>query len=79
MLREFELSFGAEVAFWSKQYYKLGMNDMYKLRGELRKGVKAFEDTNSTFLDYTDADLTEYIQEKLDFKSEKYRKFSTHL
>lgn len=76
MLRDFELSFGSEVSFWSKQYYKLGMNDMYKLRGELRKGVKAFEDTNSTFLDYTDADLSEYIQEKLDFKSEKYRKFS---
>lgn len=76
ILKEYELALGAEISFWSKQYYKLGMNDMYKLRGELRKGVKAFEDINSTFLDYTDADLTEYIQEKLDFKSDKYRKFS---
>lgn len=75
LMREYELSFGCEMSFWSKQYYKLGMNDMYKLRRELKQGIKAFED-NSTFLDYTDAELTEYIQEKLDFKSEKYKKFS---
>lgn len=75
LMREYELSFGSEMSFWSKQYYKLGMNDMYKLRRELKQGIKPFED-NATFLDYTDAELTEYIQEKLDFKSEKYKKFS---
>lgn len=76
LMREYELSFGSEMSFWSKQYYKLGMNDMYKLRRELKQGIKAFEDNNSTFLDYADADLMEYIQDKLDLKSEKYRKFS---
>lgn len=76
LMREYELSFGSEMSFWSKQYYKLGMNDMYKLRRELKQGIKPFEDDNSTFLDYADADLMEYIQDKLDLKSEKYRKFS---
>lgn len=74
LLREYELSFGNEISFWSKQYYKLGMSDMNKLKLELKKGVKAF-DGSSTFLDYTDAELDEYLQEKIDFNTETYKKY----
>ena len=47
---------------------------MNKLKLELKKGVKAF-DGSSTFLDYTDAELDEYLQKKIDFNTETYKKY----
>lgn len=73
-IRKYELSFGKEIEFWARNYYKLGINDMNKLKYEL-KGDNKNITKGKTFLDYTDAELDEYIQTKIDFNSEAYQKY----
>lgn len=73
LMRQYELNFGDEVYFWSKAYYKLGLNDMYKLKCELKSGISI--NKGDTFLDYTDAELDEYIQRKINFNSETYKEY----
>lgn len=73
MMREFELDFSEEVYFWSKLYYKLGINDMYKLKCELKSETSIKK--GNTFLDYTDAELDEYLQKKINFNSETYKAY----
>ena len=73
LFKTYDLAFGDEVYFWGKVYYKLGANDMYKLKCELKN-----ENTiqkGDTFLDYTDAELDEYIQSKVNFNSEAYKEY----
>lgn len=36
MLQGYEFEFSKEIDFWSKAYYKLGINDMHKLKCELK-------------------------------------------
>lgn len=74
MIREHELALSDVTWFWTRQYYKLGMNDMHKLKIELNGGGKTIN-KGDTFLDYTDEELDEYIQTKTNFNSEVYKKF----
>ena len=73
LIRQYESDFSNEVYFWSKAYYKLGLNDMYKLKYELKSGISI--NKGDTFLDYTEAELDEYIQKRIDFNSETYKEF----
>jgi len=73
-MRKYELSFGKEIDFWSREYYKLGINDMNKLKTEL-KGKNNDITKGETFLDYTGAELNEYIQKHINFNSEIYQKY----
>ena len=73
-IRKYELSFGKEIEFWARNYYKLGINDMNKLKYELKSDNKNIT-KGKTFLDYTDAELDEYIQKHIDFNSETYKKY----
>lgn len=74
IIRKYELAFGKEIDFWGRAYYKLGINDMNKLKHELNCNNKDIT-KGKTFLDYTDAELDEYIQSHVDFNSEVYKKF----
>jgi len=73
-LRRYELAFSKEIDYWSKCYYKLGINDMYKLKSELKGGTDTIK-KGDTFLDYTDGELDEYIQSKINFNSETYKAY----
>lgn len=73
-IRKYELAFGKEIEFWSRTYYKLGINDMNKLKGELKGNNKVIM-KGKTFLDYTDAELSEYLQNHIDFNSELYQRY----
>lgn len=73
-IRKYELAFGQEIEFWSRNYYKLGINDVNKLKCELKGNNKDIT-KGDTFLDYTDGELDEYIQTKINFNSETYKKY----
>lgn len=75
-LQEYELKFSKEVDFWSKAYYMLGMNDMHKLKNELKAGSKTIT-KGDTFLDCTDADFYEYIQSKINYNTEIYKEYKS--
>lgn len=72
-LQEYELTFSNEVDFWSKAYYMLGLNDMNKMKKELKECSR--DVTKDTFLNYTEAELNEYLQDKIDLNSEVYKKY----
>lgn len=59
--KEYELQDAKQIPFWSKNYYKLGATDIYKLNTELNHSKKI--KTNNTFFDYADDDLNEYIED----------------
>lgn len=72
-IQEYELTLSNEVDFWSKAYYMLGLNDMNKMKKELKECSR---DVNkNTFLNYTEAELNEYLQDKIDLNSEAYKKY----
>ena len=73
-IKDYDLEFSGEVDFWSKAYYKLGMNDMYKLKCELKSDYSDIKKGKS-FLDYTEAELDEYLQSNIDFNSETNKKY----
>ena len=73
-LQKYDLAIGDEIYFWSKTYYKLGINDMYKLKKELNIDTKIVK-KGDTFLDYTESELDEYIQGKINFNSENYKAY----
>ena len=77
-LQEYELKFSKEVDFWSKAYYKLGMNDMYKLKCELKNENSDIK-KGKTFLDYIDGELDEYMQENLIYKTKSYQSYKDKL
>jgi len=74
MIQNYDLKFSEEVDFWSKAYYKLGMNDMFKLKCELKNENPEIK-KEKTFLDYVDGELEEYMQEKLLYKTENYQAY----
>lgn len=78
MIQNYDLKFSEEVDFWSKAYYKLGMNDMFKLKCELRNENPEIK-KEKTFLDYVDGELEEYMQEKLLYKTENYQAYKDKL
>ena len=78
MIQDYDLEFSGEVDFWSKAYYKLGMNDMYKLKCELKNENSDIK-KGKTFLDYIDGELDEYMQEKLLYKTENYQAYKDKL
>ena len=78
MMRKYELDFSDEVYFWSKAYYKLGMNDMYKLKCELKNENSDIK-KGKTFLDYIDGELDEYMQESLIYKTKNYQAYKDKL
>ena len=50
------VTFSDEVDFWSLKYYKLGMNDMHKLKREFNPNNNETIAKGETFLDYMDGD-----------------------
>lgn len=78
MIQNYDLKFSEEVDFWSKAYYKLGMNDMFKLKCELKNENPEIK-KEKTFLDYVDEELEEYMQEKLLYKTENYQAYKDKL
>ncbi len=77
-LQEYELELSKDVDFWSKAYYKLGMNDIYKLKCEL-KNENIDIKKGDTFLDYVHGELDEYMQDKLIYKTENYQAYKEKL
>ena len=78
MIQDYDLEFSGEVDFWSKAYYKLGMNDMYKLKCELKNENSDIK-KGKTFLDYIDGELDEYMQENLIYKTKTYQSYKDKL
>ena len=78
MIQNYDLEFSGEVDFWSKAYYKLGMNDMYKLKCELKNENSDIK-KGKTFLDYIDGELDEYMQENLIYKTKNYQAYKDKL
>ncbi len=78
MIQNYDLEFSGEVDFWSKAYYKLGMNDMYKLKCELKNENSDIK-KGKTFLDYIDGELDEYMQENLIYKTKSYQSYKDKL
>lgn len=78
MIQNYDLKLSEEVDFWSKAYYKLGMNDMFKLKCELKNENPEIK-KEKTFLDYVDGELEEYMQEKLLYKTENYQAYKDKL
>lgn len=78
MIQDYDLEFSGEVDFWSKAYYKLGMNDMYKLKCELKNENSDIK-KGKTFLDYIDGELDEYMQENLIYKTKNYQAYKDKL
>ena len=78
MIQDYDLEFSGEVDFWSKAYYKLGMNDMYKLKCELKNENSDIK-KGKTFLDYIDGELDEYMQESLIYKTKNYQAYKDKL
>lgn len=78
MIQNYDLKFSGEVDFWSKAYYKLGMNDMYKLKCELKNENSDIK-KGKTFLDYIDGELDEYMQENLIYKTKSYQSYKDKL
>lgn len=78
MIQDYDLEFSGEVDFWSKAYYKLGINDMYKLKCELKNENSDIK-KGKTFLDYIDGELDEYMQENLIYKTKNYQAYKDKL
>lgn len=78
MIQNYDLELSGEVDFWSKAYYKLGMNDMYKLKCELKNENSDIK-KGKTFLDYIDGELDEYMQENLIYKTKSYQSYKDKL
>lgn len=78
MIQNYDLEFSGEVDFWSKAYYKLGMNDMYKLKCELKNENSDIK-KGKIFLDYIDGKLDEYMQENLIYKTKSYQLYKDKL
>ena len=74
MLRNHELALGKEMYYWGKTYYKLGMNDMYKLKNELKSNSTSVI-KGDTFINSTNGEIDEYIQGKINYESESYKKY----
>lgn len=77
-LEEYNLKFIEKVDYWSKAYYKLGINDMYKLKCELKNENLDIK-KEKTFLDYLDGELDEYMQDKLIYKTKNYQAYKEKL
>ncbi len=73
-LKRYDLAIKEETYFWGKTYYKLGINDMYKLKNELDINSNTIR-KGKTFLDCADSELDEYIQSKIDLNSDTYKKY----
>lgn len=78
MIQNYDFEFSGEVDFWSKAYYKLGMNDMYKLKCELKNENSDIK-KGKRFLDYIDGELDEYMQENLIYKTKSYQSYKDKL
>ena len=75
LLQNYELSFSDEVDFWSLKYYKLGMNDMHKLKREFNPNNNETIAKGETFLDYMDGELDEYLQDKIGYDTPTYKAY----
>lgn len=71
--REYELAYGKELAFWNREHYKWGLNDMNKLKNEIKFGTSKSMAEDKTFIDFCPSDLDDYIQHKTDFTTEEYK------
>ncbi len=74
MFENYETKTSEELYFWSKEYYKLGMIDMNKLKSEM-KCSKTDVDTYDIFLDFTESELDEYIKKRLDYSSNNIKAY----
>lgn len=72
--REYELVFGEELEIWCKNHYMWGLNDMAKLKNEIKFIQSGNHSKDKTFIDFSPTDLDEYIQHKTDFNSKQYKK-----
>lgn len=72
-LQKYEFALSDEVEFWGKAYYMLGLNDMNKMKKELK--VCSKDINKDTFLNHTKDELDEYLQQKLDLNSETYKAY----
>lgn len=71
--RDYELTFGEELNIWCKNHYMWGLNDMAKLKNEIKFIQSGECSRDKTFIDFSPTDLDEYIQHKTDFNSKQYK------
>ena len=74
LLQNYELSFSNEVDFWYLSYYKLGMNDMHKLKREFNPNDETTA-KGETFIDYMDGELDEHLQDKIGYDTPAYKAY----
>lgn len=72
--REYELTFGEELNIWCKNHYMWGLNDMAKLKSEIKFITSKNCSEDKTFIEFSPTDLDEYIIHKTDFNTEQYKK-----
>lgn len=71
--REYELAFGEELNIWCKNHYMWGLNDMAKLKSEIKFITSKNCSEDKTFIEFSPTDFDEYIQHKTDFNSKQYK------
>lgn len=72
--REYELTFGEELNIWCKNHYMWGLNDMAKLKSEIKFITSKNCSEDKTFIEFSPTDFDEYIIHKTDFNTEQYKK-----
>ena len=75
LLQDYILSYSNEIDFWCLEYYKLGMNDMHKLKYELNPNNNKTITKGKTFFDYMDGELADYLQNKIDYNIPAYKEY----
>ncbi len=74
MFTDYDLEFSKEIYFWSKEYYKLGMKDLSKLKYEIADINDNSKKYEETFLDYAEGDLDEYLYNNYYSRSREYKR-----
>ena len=75
LLQDYILSYSNEIDFWCLEYYKLGMNDMHKLKYELNPNNNKTITKCEKFFDYMDGELADYLQNKIDYNTPVYKEY----
>ena len=75
LLQDYILSYSNEIDFWCLEYYKLGINDMHKLKYELNPNNNKTITKGETFFDYMDGELADYLQNKIDHNIPAYKEY----
>lgn len=72
IINDYEIEYSKQIDFWGNTFYKLGVIDGYKLKRTLRTGIEDLRE-DKTFIEYSDAELEDYIEHKRDCSTNKYK------